>query len=229
MAVSLKNNSTSSNQEVEIATKDNKDKYVGIITTKEASSIAIGSSSTNVYVVIGGQALALATDINSLIKAGDSLSISPIDGVLMKADINETHVVGTAMQDFDQGGAKTQQLRQSDGTNIDAKVNYLKIETGVRTKAQSADKSEPFLLLFGRSLTGKQVSQWQIVAAMVVLFIVLIVEGSIIYGATHSTIQAIGRNPLAKKAVYRQYVRVLVTALLILLFGGISIYAILWA
>lgn len=229
MAVSLKTSSSDNRQEVELANRGNKDKYVGITTTKEASSIAIGNNSTNVYVVTSGQAYALATDLNGQIKAGDPLSISPINGVLMKAETGETHVVGIALVDFDPEDAKNQQVSRANGSIIDAKINRLKIETDVRTKALASDKSEPFLLLFGRSLTGKQVSQWQIVAAMIILFIVLVVEGSIIYGATHSTIQAIGRNPLAKKAVYRQYVRVLVTALLILLFGGISIYAILWA
>lgn len=228
-AVSLKFNNTNDVQEIELSTRVNRDKFVGITTTKDASSVAISNNTTNIYVITSGQAYAIAADINGQIKSGDPVSISPLDGVIMKSDQDEAHVIGIALEDFNQDNAKKQQVQQSNAPNRDVYINTVKIELGVRTKALASDKSEPFLLLFGRSLTGKEVSQWQIVSALVILFIVLVVEGSIIYGATHSTIQAIGRNPLATKVVYRQYVRVLITALLILVFGGISIYAILWA
>jgi hypothetical protein len=62
-----------------------------------------------------------------------------------------------------------------------------------------------------------------------IFFFLILVEGAIVYGATSSTIAAVGRNPLAKKIVYRQLFQVALIMLIIFGFGMSAIYALLYA
>ncbi len=83
------------------------------------------------------------------------------------------------------------------------------------------------LSLLGQNVAGKEVSEWQVIVALVIFLLLMVVEGSLIYGSIHSTISALGRNPLARSAVYKQLVQVLVAVIAVLAFGLATIYAVL--
>jgi len=203
-------------------------KFVGIVTTKDASLVTLTNQSASLYVARQGSTTAFVTDLNGSINKGDFLTASPLRGVLMRAGSEENRILGTALENFNQDTATTQELNDSAGRRS-VKVNSLKIELNPRSIAGTDEAKKPLLVLFGQSLTGKDVSQWQVFAALVVFLILLIAEGSIIYGAIHSSITSLGRNPLAKKAVYKQLLQVSGLVLLVFAFGLSTIYVLLWA
>jgi hypothetical protein len=229
MAASLNRDSTADNQFIEAADRDNKDLFVGIVTTKESNSLTLSTTGSNIFVTSEGEANGLASDINGAIKKGDHLTTSALKGIVMKADNDENAVIGTALQDFSISDARTQVVNDPKGKPHDVKINKLSVEVNVRNDLSNKQSQKPFLLLFGQSVTGKQVNQWQVIAALLIFFLILVVEGSVIYGATHSSIEAIGRNPLASKAVHRQTLQIFITMLIVLFFGVIIIYAVLWS
>lgn len=228
MAASLTDNSSNSSQTVERTSTENVNKFVGIVTTKEASLVTLTNDTASIYVARQGSTAAFATTLNGDIKKGDFLTASPLKGVVMKASLTDSRILGTALEDFDDATAHNQSIEDVTGQR-NALVNSLKIELNPRSIAGTDEAKKPLLVLFGQSLTGKDVSQWQVFAALVVFLILLIAEGSIIYGAIHSTITSLGRNPLAKKAVYKQLLQVLGLVLLVFAFGLSTIYVILWA
>jgi hypothetical protein len=213
---------------VERASGANKGKVVGIVTTIDANLLTLTNAEAKVHITTSGEAPTYVTDLNGDIKKGDFIAVSPLAGVGMKAGDDDALVVGIALEDFNNDTASSQQVSTVQGSGRTVLVNKIKVNVEPQDRGRQAQKERPFLVLFGQSVTGKSVSQTQVIVAMVLFFLLLVVEGSIIYGAIHSTIISIGRNPLARSALYQQLLQVSWLSLLVLLFGLGAIYAILW-
>ena len=213
------------------ATITNSDNFVGVITTVDENLISVRDQSSDVLVVTSGEALVYVSDISGEVKAGDVVGLSPIKGVLATAQsASRAVVVGVALEDMPQESAETKTVTTQGGATKDITVAKMRIKLGrdTATVVQDEQQNDSFLILAGESLTGKTVSQAQVIAALVVLLVILIVEGSIIYGAIHSTITSLGRNPLSRKAVFKQLLQVSWLALLVLVFGFGAIFLLLW-
>lgn len=223
---------TSENNEstpiVERSDGNNKSKIVGIVTTIDSNLLTLTNSDAKVHVTTSGEAVMYVSDLNGAIKKGDFIASSPLSGIGMKSGDNDTFVVGVALEDFNSGSATPESVSTTQGSSRTVLVSKLKVNVEPHDRGQKSQKQSPFLILFGQSVTGRQVTQTQVLVALVVFFLLLVVEGSVIYGAVHSTIISIGRNPLARGALYRQLLQVSWLSLVILLFGLGAIYAILW-
>lgn len=229
MAASLAQGSTTG-QFVERATVANQDKFVGIVTTKDNSSLLITPKNSNVLITTEGQAETLVTDITGEVKIGDFLTLSPLKGYLMKAQSSGLKSVGVALEDFNSKSASVQKITNTTGQDQEVKVDSIAIEVTTATEvAITATTGRPFLSVFAKSLTGREVDQWQVVTAFVVLFVLLVATGAIIYSAVHTTIEALGRNPLAHSDIYRQLLQVMIISIGLLVFGGVMIYLLLWS
>ena len=226
MAVSLSLESTEQKQLVETLTTSNRERFIGIVTAKEANIITTVKNGDNVFVSTSGQIEVLTSNINGEIKKGDSLVASPLRGIVMRADTGDPSPVGYALEDFDYTKSSSEVIKDSQGNSREVSVFSINMEIGA--PSSSGDEQKSFLSLVGESITGKPVSQLQVIAAVLLLFMLLTVEGSIIYGAAHSTIISVGRNPLAKKGIYKQLVQIFIVAGLIMLFGIGGIYLVLW-
>jgi hypothetical protein len=231
MAVSLVTDSTDNQQSmVEGSSIVNASKFIGIITTIDDNVISVRDKTSEVLVTREGKVTAFVSDLTGEVKKGDTLQISPLKGILTKLDTADIHqqVAGIALEDFPSTGTTSQTITRSDNTEQTVEVAKLQIEVDKTIANNTTQAAKSFLRLTGESLTGKAVSQAQVIAALVVFLIILMLEGSIIYGAIHSSISALGRNPLSKKAVFKQLLQVSWLALLVLVFGFGGIYLILW-
>src|SRR5690606_16509610 len=191
--------------------------------------VAFSDNPTDVLVATEGEVPVYVSDVNGEVKIGDYVSVSPLRGMLMKSDDNrENRVVGVALQDFNAVSTEERQIQTSQGQQTH-RIGKMRVEISQSIVVNAiTDAQKPALVLVGESLTGKEVGQIQVLAALVIFAIVLIIEGSIIYGAIHSTVTALGRNPLAKKAVFRQLLQVSWLALVVLVIGFGAIYLIMW-
>jgi hypothetical protein len=227
MAASLSIESTSKTQNVIRSGTSNKAKFVGIITTKNANLLTLTNNSSTVVVATSGDAFAFVTDINGVVKKGDNLSVSPIKGLLMKSENNEVSVVGSALEDAAGKTSTKQNIDVSGDKKQEISVTSLRLEVNPHNIAGGDAKNQSFLRILGQNVAGKQVSDWQAIIALVVFLLLLVVEGSLIYGSVHSSITALGRNPMARDAVYRQLAQVLLAVLAVLAFGVAIIYLVL--
>ena len=227
MAASLNAESATKTQNVVRSGTSNKAKFVGIITTKNANLLTLTNNNSTVVVATSGEVYAFVTDINGVVKKGDNLSISPIKGLLMKSESNEVSVVGSALEDAAGKISTKQNIDVSGGKIQEISVTSLQLEVNPRNIAGGDTKNQSFLRILGQNVAGKQVSDWQAIIALVVFLLLLVVEGSLIYGSVHSSITALGRNPMARDAVYRQLAQVLLAVLAVLAFGVAIIYLVL--
>jgi hypothetical protein len=182
-----------------------------------------------VFVQITGEVDAFVSDINGKAKNGDLLTISPILGVLMKADNSSTTIIGIAVEDFDETNAETRKLTE-DGENREVKV--VKTRLSLDRKAASNNRSttaDSSLEKLGQAITGRtDVTEVQVIAALIIFLMVLVAEGAIMYGAISSSITSLGRNPMARKIILRELFRVLLITFGVLVVGLAAIYGILW-
>lgn len=229
MVVALSDASTADKPKVKRASQDDGDKIVGVTTTPDKELITIASGEQQVYVQISGEVDAFVSDMNGIVKHGDLLTISPILGVLMKANDGSTTIIGIALQDFNESAAETKSITEGNGSR-DIKV--VKTKLNLDRKAASNERgagSSSSLQKLGESVTGRSdISEVQVVAALIIFLVVLVAEGSIMYGAVSSSITSLGRNPMARKIILKELVRVLLITFGVLTVGLSAIYGILW-
>ena len=229
MAASLSTASTPSKQLIERSNLTNMNKFVGIVTTKNSSSLTITDDSATAYVATLGEVKVFATDINGSIKRGDVLTISPLKGIVMKSSDNVSDILGTALEDYPTTGQQTVQVTTASKNQETAHINLVDINLNPHNLGTTNNPNKSFLEVLGQAITGKPINNWQVAAAIIIFFVLIIVEGSILYGAVHSSIIAIGRNPLARKSVFRQLLQASIVVIIILAFGTATIYAVLSA
>lgn len=228
MVAALSEDSSAEEPRVERAALDRTQKVIGVTTTPGDELITIGSVGDTVYVQTRGEATVYVSDLNGEVKKGDLLAPSPVLGILMKADKNTAPVVGISLEDFQVSSAEQKTLEANEGTR-DVKISRLRINLDHKAASnQQASATDSSLERLGRAVVGRDVGEIQVVAALTIFLAVMVAEGGIIFGAVSSSITAVGRNPLAKKIIQKEMVRVLVIAFTVLILGVAAIYLILW-
>lgn len=232
MVAALTENSKS---DVERASLSNRDRFVGIVTTSGETPLTFADGTATVLVEQSGEVQAYVSDIGGTVKKGDKLVISPLSGILMKQQEGGGWAVAVASEDLstDSATKQSQQVSYRD-KDQDKKANITLIKTSIipagaeRTEAQSSSSSQSTLSKVGATIAGKRVDEVRVIAAFIVFILVLIAEGGIIYGAVTSAMTAVGRNPLARPAVRREMIKVLLVALMVLAMGLAAAYLIMW-
>lgn len=227
LLVALSTDSTPEEPKVERASAEHAERIIGVATTVSESLLTVSGGDEAVYVETEGELAAYVSNVNGDVKQGDLLTISPFKGILMKSSGAQA-VVAIALQDFSRDKAETYSIKDNQG---EAETLVSKIKVNLDQKALSyelAKLSDSSLERLGRSVVGKEVSEIRVVTALIIFFIVLISEGSIIYGAVSSAITSLGRNPMARNIIRRELVRVLLIAFAVLGIGVGAVYAVLW-
>jgi len=228
MVAGLSEGSTSEKPKVERAAFDNEAKIIGVTTTPDEELVTIASGDQQVYVETTGEVETYVSDLTGEVRAGDLLSLSPLRGILMRADSNPAIVIGIALEDFDAAAAEKRTI--NDGTG-QKEVKIAKVKINLDHKAASNQQAgivDSSLRRLGRAVTGKEVGEVRVVIALIIFLAVLVAEGGIIYGAVSSALVALGRNPMARKIIQKEMFRVILIALAVLLVGLAAIYIILW-
>ncbi len=215
----------STDSTVERASQENSDRVVGIVTTVEASLVSSGSQSSSVLVESEGQVDAYVSDINGVISQGDLLVLSPLKGILMKAGNVSGKIFAIAAAP---PTATTPYSYQEGSSAHETQIAKTRVSLNNQGSNSATGSSNSALAKLGRSIVGKEVSETRVLLAIILFIIVLIAEGGIIYGAISSAITALGRNPLARRIIRGELLRVAAVALAVLLVGLGAVYVILW-
>jgi hypothetical protein len=228
MAVSLSETSTTDHLSVERATANGSQKVIGIVSDPNESLLAAVSGKSQVFVATSGDSEASVLDINGQIKKGDLLTISPIRGMLMKADETTTEIIGQALEDFAAtSDTETITYQKSDGKSGTAHIDQLKMNINLQSIAPR-NASPSYLEQVGEQLTHKDVSALQVVAAGVIFTVLLVIVGGVVYGAIANAVAALGRNPLSRNLIYGALFRMIGTAMVTLVIGLSVVYLVLW-
>ncbi len=227
MAVSVEDGDDQT-KTIQRANRSNLERFVGVVTTLDRSLLTVAGVDDQVVVASSGEVETYVSDLNGAINQGDAVTVSPLSGILVKAENGERFIVGYAASSESSEPA-SRQIQDNSGQERTVNIFKQLIAIDASRINDEREEEQPFLVLVGESVTGKPVNQLQVIAALTILMLIFIIEGSIIYGAIHGSLSSIGRNPLAKRAIYKQLLQVSWLTLLVLVFGLGAIYVILWA
>lgn len=205
--------------------------FVGIITTFDANLISVSGAKGDILVTSDGVVEAYVSNINGNIESGELLTLSPVVGTLMKLDDSAQRAVAVALEDFSSSseGVINKQLSSINGETTSVSIGKIQVDLTSSIVSQNIAVSDNSILTsLGSSITGKPVGKYRVFAALAIFAILIIIEGTMIYGSIRNTFVALGRNPLAKKAILGQLLQTSWISLVILIFGLGVVYLILW-
>lgn len=214
---------------VRLANTTNGSQLLGVAVAVDDSLLAVDAKTGAVQVANSGTASTLVSTLNGDIKVGDQISVSPFNGVGVKA-LPGSHVIGLAQTAFNAGssGARAETVTDTAGHTKLVSVGFTRLNIGVGT-ASGADPGAQLngLQKLARSLTGHTVSTARVVISLVITLVAIVALITLIYASIYSGIISIGRNPLAKYAVFRTLTTVLGMALGVAIVAMITIFLLL--
>ena len=230
MIVSLDSNNSSSVTPINL---NNIKAMLGVVVSYNQASITLGNQNANnqVFVTNYGQHEVLVSNQNGPIVVGDYITISNIAGVGMKADGNESIVLGQAAGAFNgvNNVEGSTSIKNSNGKNVTVNMGLVPVDISIANNPLSAGPQGLPTVLNNvtKFATNKSVSAIRVYVALFVTVIGLIMALTIIYSAIKNGIIAMGRNPLARKSIIGSMVRVVAVGVIVFTISlGVS-YAIL--
>ncbi len=214
---------------IEAASTANGSRLLGVAVASDDSLLAIDADVTKVQVATSGTATTLVTTLGGDIKVGDQIAVSPFEGVGMKASPGE-HVIGLAQTAFSSSseGARNQSITSKDGKKTEVALGYVRVSIAVGTAATAGgDEALNGLQRVAKGLTGHTVSTLRVVISIIVATVALIALITLIYASIYGGIISIGRNPLAKYAVFRTMGSVVGMAVLTAVIASMIIFFLL--
>jgi len=216
---------------VVLANSGNGQQLLGVAVATNDSLIAIDAKTGNgtVQVATSGTVNALVSDINGAIKVGDQISVSPFNGVGMKASSGE-QIIGLAQTAFNNStaGATPEQVTDKNGKSSQMMVGYVKLGISIGSMPTYGNSSQlNGLQQVAKSLTGHTVSKFRTIISVIVAVMASVALVVLIYASIYGSIISIGRNPLAKYAVFRSLASVFGMAALTAVVAGVTIFLLL--
>lgn len=200
---------------VQAANTNNATRLLGVAVVSSDSLLAVNAEVGTVQVATSGVATALVSDVNGSIQVGDQISASPFDGIGMKAS-GGSKIIGLAQSTFSATSAAAQHKTVTDKTGKKSRIAVGSVRVNIALGASlGSNKNVTGLQKVFKSLTGKVIPTVRIIIAVIITAITLIALITLIYGSVYSTIISVGRNPLAKYAIYRSMALVLLMAAIV--------------
>lgn len=214
---------------VDAADLTNDTRLLGIVVASNDSLLAVDAGKEKVQVATSGTASTLVSTVNGAIKVGDQVAASPFKGIGMKA-LPGSHIIGLAQTNFDENsaGATTQTVTDKNGHENQIEVGFIRLTIGIGTDTTSGSEANlNSLQRLAKGLTGKTISTVRVVISLIIAIVALIALITLIYSSIYGSIISIGRNPLAKYAVFRTLGSVLGMAVLTAGIASVTIFLLL--
>lgn len=211
---------------VELATLDSSGRLVGVVSSAALLKLAPNQTAT-IQVVTSGATLALVSDINGEIRAGDEIAVSPINGVGMLA-VSDGQIIGTALLSFNADAAGSRQITDETGAAKTVRIGTVPVQVAVGYyTAPVSQFIPPFLRSLASDIAGKPVSATRIVLGLILIVLAFSSIFALIYTSVRAGMVSLGRNPLAAGAIHRGLVSVAVIVLLIMVSALVLTYVVL--
>lgn len=222
---------------VAAATYKNLNGMYGVVVDPHELSLTISNSSlqNEASVATSGTYKALLSTQNGVVKQGDYLTLSAIDGVLMKAGTYEDQamVFGRAAGSFDGKNSSLGNATLKDTTgavNKTVAIGLVPVTISIqRNPNQKSTKTNlpPVLQKLGQAIADKPIGPLRMYLSIGITGLSIIVAITTLYSGVRNSIISIGRNPLSKKSIFRGLLEIVLTAFLILIIGLFAVYLLL--
>jgi len=206
---------------------------LGVAISASAAPITLSGTATagQVYVATTGQYNVLVSDQNGPVHAGDYISISALNGIGMKAQDDQSVVLGRAVADLSTAanGASTAVVTGSTGkrTVTIAPLPVTIAITGNPNHGHGSGDLPGFLQVASSSIANKPVAAPRVYMGIAVLLLTACIAGSLLYSGVRNSMVSIGRNPLARRSIVRGLMQVILVSITIFVIGLFGVYLLL--
>jgi len=190
---------------VQLTNVTNGSRLLGVATASQDSLLAVDASSATVQVATSGTVSVLVSTVNGAIHVGDQVAASPFNGIGMKSEPG-AHIIGLAQTSFTatSAGVTTQTVTDKAGQQRKIQIGLLRLSIAVGVDNSGVGGQQlNALQRFVKSVTGRTVSTARVVLSLLIALVALLTLITLIYGAIYGSIVSVGRNPLAKHAIFR--------------------------
>ena len=199
----------------------NIEKMLGVVVSSYDAAVTLSQNNAKyqVFVTNFGQHNVLVTNQNGPIKVGDYITVSSLSGIGMKADGNESIVLGQAAGNFNGSSnvISTTTLKIPNGQKSTVSIGLIPVDVSVANNplAQGPRGLPSFLKNITKFATNKSVSATRVYISMVIVLAGIILTITIIYSGVKNGLISLGRNPLAKKAISGSILKISIVAIII--------------
>lgn len=220
---------------VAAASSKNPNQMYGVTVDPHQLSLTISNTSlkNEVYVATSGTYSVLVSNQGGVVKAGDYITISDVDGVAMNAGSNGTTVFGRAASSFDGKNNSVGNLTLKDTTgkttqtvSLGQVLVAINIQRNPNEKSTKANLPKA-LQRIGEAIADKPIGPLRIYLSIGITGLSIIVALVTLYAGIRNSLIAIGRNPLSKRSIFRALLEVILTGFLILIIGLFAVYLLL--
>ena len=208
------------------ANNQNGQQLLGVAVAPDNSLLTADAASGNVQVGLSGVVDVLVSTLNGSIARGDHIGVSAINGVGMKAAAG-TRVIGASQATFSASspGATTRRISVANGRSETVAVGYVPVTIAISSEPDSGVSGAlAGARQFVASIVGHPVSTLPVVVSAIVAVVALVAVIALIYGTVRGSLVSVGRNPLAKQAIFESLAQVMAMAALIVALAVITIY-----
>lgn len=210
----------------------NAKQMLGIVVPVGNSPIVLAPQASNkdqVLVATTGRNDILVSNQNGAIRAGDYITISALDGVGMRADQNQSQVIGRAAAGFDSKSTVigSVDLKDTLGRKKTVALGRVALDITITHNPQydnTSDHVPGFLNKVSTGVAGKPVSAARIYLGVVLFVVTAFIAGMLLVTGVRSGMSAVGRNPLSRKSIGKSLLQAVVAALIIFISGLFGVY-----
>lgn len=220
-------------RKVEPINSDDFDRIHGVVIGANESAVLLGRDDEKVYVASGGRFPVLVSNQNGTINIGDYVAVSSVKGIGMRAGDIEPVILGKAIETFDASNKDNVKsavtVKDTNGQEQQLAVGVVMVDVSIgKNPMLKSNNDLPTALRRASELVaGKPVSPIRVYMSLAILIVATAISGSLIYSAVRSSITAIGRNPLSKKAIMRGLFQVVIIGLIVFISGIFGVYLLL--
>lgn len=214
-------------------TQENEQQVLGVIVASSDSPVALADpNKQQVFVARNGQYSVLVSTQNGPITSGDYVTISSLKGVGMKSDSKHQVILGKALQNFSDGANASGHTTLAAGeSKKKVALGRILVDVGIaRNPAYSGDVIAgvpQWMTQIANQVSGRPITAMRLYACLAILFVTVVVSGSVLFAGARSGMSAVGRNPLAKKSIFRSMITVVMMAIIIVMVGIVAVYLLL--
>jgi hypothetical protein len=205
-----------------------------VVPSEDATITLTPASTTHqqVFVATAGRYDVLVSNQNGIIRSGDLITISSLSGVGMKADQDESLVLGKAAGSFNgvSNVVSTVSVKNHEGVTQKVAIGDIPVDLSIAHNpltSKETDYVPSFLAQTATTVANRPVSAARIYLGILTLLVSAIVAGVLVYSGVRSGMQAIGRNPLSRKSIIRSLIQTVIAGLTIFIVGLVAVYLLL--
>lgn len=201
------------------------------ISPSDAPITVSGDTGTQVYVATQGQYDVLVSNQNGIIKAGDYISISALNGIGMKASEDEPTILGRAASDLTSNHILQNNVKITTGSGdqvVAIGVVPVTIAIAGNPSAGHGTGNLPgFLEVASSNIAAKPVAASRVYAGIAVLLLSAFISGAVLYSGVRGSLLSIGRNPLARHSILGGLSETVLAGVVVFILGLFAVYLLL--